>query len=131
MIRNLAFLSLLALAACGGDTAFTGAAPVSYDGVWSGVAQRTQGGERTCPAPTPFVLTIENSAVRGEVRDRRTREATVSRFDAIVDADGRITARAWYDSIGNDVALQYNGSRFAGTITNPNQCTFYLRLSRG
>ena len=83
------------------------------------------------PVHTPFVLTIANNVVRGEVRDRRDRTVTVSRFDAIVDADGRVTARAWYDSISNDVALEYNGSRITGRITNPLECVYSLRLSRG
>lgn len=129
MIRPLALASLLALAGCGSDTASL--APVSYDGVWTGVAQRSQGGERACPAPTPFVLTIANSTVRGEVRDRRDRAVTVSRFDAIVDADGRLTARAWYDGARNDVALQYDGARFSGDITNIHECRFSLRLAPG
>jgi hypothetical protein len=135
MIRRLSLACILVLplglGACASDPAFTGATPVSYDGVWTGVAQTSQGGERTCPSPTPFVVTIANNAVRGEVRDRRNRNVTVSRFDGVVDADGRITARAWYDSIRNDLSLQYNGTRFSGTITNPNECVFNLRLNRG
>jgi hypothetical protein len=121
----------LVLSACGGgDAGFTGATPVSYDGVWRGLARYESGGQRNCPAPTPFVLTITNSTVHGEVRDRNNRDATVARFDAVVDADGRLTARAWYDSIANDIALEFNGTRFSGSITNPNECKFYLRLSR-
>ena len=132
MTRRLSLACLLALAACeSAAPTVTGVAPVSYDGVWTGVAQRSQGGERTCPAPTPFVVTIENNVVRGEVRDRRNRDATVSRFDGVVDADGRLAFRAWYDSIRNDASLEYNGTRFSGRITNPNECIFTLRLSRG
>src|SRR5882757_8778889 len=105
MIRRLSFVVVLALAGCGSDTEITGGTPVSLDGVWTGTAQRTQGGERTCPGPTPFVLTI-------------------ARFDAIVDADGRVTARAWYDSISNDLALEQSGSRLVGRITNPLECVY-------
>ena len=131
MIRHLSLVAVLALAGCGSDTEITGGTPVSLDGVWTGTAQRTQGGERTCPGPTPFVLTIANNVVRGEVRDRRDRTVTVTRFDAIVDADGRVTARAWYDSISNDLALEQSGSRIVGRITNPLECVYNLRLSRG
>ena len=134
MIRRLSLLAVLAVAAVsgcgGGETEFAGTTPVSLDGVWSGTAQRSQGGESTCPGPTPLVLTIANTVVRGEVRDRRNRTVTVSRFDAIVDADGRIVARAWYDSISNDLSLQYNGSRITGRITNPLECIYNVRLSR-
>jgi hypothetical protein len=128
-----ALIAILLLAGCSSgeiDTGFTGAAPVSYDGVWTGSASRSQGGERTCPAPTPFVVTIANNRVSGEVRNRHNRDQTVSRFDAIVDADGRLTARAWYDGIPNDIALEYNGTRFTGRITNPQECVFSLRLTR-
>ena len=131
MIRRLSLVAVLALAGCASDTEITGGTPLALDGVWTGTAQRTQGGERTCPGPTPFVLTITNNVVRGEVRDRRNPTVTVARFDAVVDADGRVTARAWYDSISNDLALEYNGSRITGRITNPVECMFYLRLSRG
>jgi hypothetical protein len=125
-----ALVATFALAACNSDTAFTGAAPVSYDGVWRGTTTREHGSERHCLATTPFVLTITNNRVVGEVRDRRNRDATVARFDALVDADGRLTARAWYDGVPHDLALEYNGSRFSGQITTAEDCVYFLRLSR-
>ncbi len=131
MNRCLILACALALAACESDPAtFTGVAPVSFDGVWTGTAQRSSGPERNCPSPTPFVVTIENSVVRGEVRDRRDRAVTVSRFDGLVDADGRIAARTWYDGARNDLSVQFSGTRFSGTITNANECVFNIRLAR-
>jgi len=132
MMRALLLASTIALAACESEqpTNFIGAAPVSHDGVWTGTARRSSGNQRECPDQAPFVVTIEGTAVRGEVRDRRNQEATVSRFECLVDPDGRIATRAWYDGTRNDLSLDYNGTRFVGMITNSNSCTFNLRLSR-
>ncbi|MGQ0663886.1 MAG: hypothetical protein ACT4P2_09915 [Pseudomonadota bacterium] len=118
----------LALAAAACAPALPPGAIAAFDGVWEGRASLFTVSEN-CVRSTPYVMTVRNGVVSGEIRSPRDPEAISARFEAAIQSDGTIYSLARPG--GQDVAIRgrFSGDRFEG-MTRLKDCQSLLSLKR-
>lgn len=63
----------------------------SLDGVYVGEITRSSGAPNSCPAAYKLRIRVASGELRGEVLDIDQPDATIDRFLAYIEADGRVT----------------------------------------
>jgi hypothetical protein len=128
--NGLIFLAFLALAGCGigthGDLPPGGIA--ALDGTYRGDASLSLG-RTSCPGDVPYVITVRNGMAYGEIYRPRDPKVITGRFEALIDAEGKIGTKAW---IGGDETLVegfFDRDRFLGS-TKSDSCTNQMTLRR-
>lgn len=123
-----AFATLL-LAAC--DRSYGRLPPggiAGLDGTYRGEASLVLG-RPECPSEVPYVLSVRNGNVSGEIFSPRDAKAATGRFQALIDAEGKIGVRA--RAAGDETLVEgfFDGDRFVGS-TKSESCTTRLSLRR-
>lgn len=127
---GLILLIILMLGGCGlgthGRLPKSGVAGLS--GTYRGDASLSLG-RTNCPAEVPYAITVRDGMAYGEVFHPRDRKTLTSRFEGLIDSEGKIGVKTW---VGGDETLvegYFDLDRFIGTTKSEN-CTNTLTLRR-
>ncbi|MBI3451760.1 MAG: hypothetical protein HY057_02805 [Rhodospirillales bacterium] len=100
----------------------------ALDGIWRGEAVRRVG-LPDCPTVTPYVMTVREGAVTGEIRQARNPDVVIDRFQAFIEYDGALYARARPGGEDIDIFGRFLANRFEGE-TKSRSCTNRITLTR-
>ena len=129
-LSGLILLAILVRRGCGTGT--YGRLPkegvAGLDGIYRGDASLSLG-RTNCPKEVPYTVTVRNGMAYGEVYNPRDSKAVSGRFEALIDAEGKIGTKVW---VGGDETLVegfFDLDRFLGSTKSEN-CTNRLTLRR-
>jgi hypothetical protein len=96
------------------------------DGAWEGRAVRSRG-DNSCPAVVPYRMQIKDGNIAGEIYHYRTPGLIVETFEAYIETDGEMIARA--RPFGDDTTIRgyFRDGVFSGE-TNSESCTNKISL---